>query len=102
MTNEEMQQIIEFMIQRQETFASNMDRLEANQERMQAGQERMQASQEQMQAHLETLQIQVSGLATIIGEIGAAQIRTQNDLSQLSKIVTLLVERNGGDGKQQQ
>ncbi len=94
MTNEEMQHIIEFMIQRQETFAGNLDRLEANQARLQINQER--------------LQTQVQGLATIVGEIGAAQLRTeeavrqtQSDLSHLSKIVTLLVERNGGSDKQQ-
>jgi hypothetical protein len=30
MTNEEMQNIIEFMIQRQEAFTANMERFDAN------------------------------------------------------------------------
>jgi hypothetical protein len=81
MTNEEMQNIIEFMIQRQEVFSANLERLEANQERLQASQERTQA--------------QIAGLATIVGQIAEAQMQTQNDLSLLSKIVTGLVERNG-------
>jgi hypothetical protein len=93
MTNEEMQNIIEFMIQRQEVFSANLERLEAYQERLQANQERTQA--------------QLDGLATIVEAIGEAQLRTeeavrqtQNDLSHLSKIVTGVVElvtkdRNG-------
>ncbi len=123
MTNEEMQHIMEFMIQRQETFAGNLDRLEANQERLQANQERLQTSQEKLQAGQEyllesqaqlvasqgQLQAQVEGLTMIVREIGAAQLRTeeavrqtQSDLSHLSKMVTLLVERNGGGDTQQQ
>jgi hypothetical protein len=81
MTNEEMQNIIAFMIQRQEIFSANLERLEANQEWLQASQERTQA--------------QIESLATIVGQIGEAQMQTQSDLSLLSKIVTGLVERNG-------
>ncbi len=82
MTNEEMQNIIEFMIQRQEVFSTNLERLEANQERLQATQERT--------------QVQVDGLAKIVGQIGEAQLRTQDELSHLIKIVTGLVERDNG------
>ena len=71
MTNEEMQNIIEFMIQRQEIFDANLGRLAANQEQ---------------------LQVQVQGLATIVGQLAQAQTQTQNDLSHLTKIVTGLVE----------
>jgi hypothetical protein len=88
MTNEEMQHIIEFMIQRQEAFAASLERVEANHER---------------------LQTQVQGLAMIVGQIGEAQLRTeeavrqtQNDLSHLSKIVTGLVERNGQSDERKQ
>jgi hypothetical protein len=88
MTNEEMQHIIEFMIQRQEVFSANLERLEAYQERLQVNHERLQANQERTQAQLD-------GLATIVGHIAAAQMQTQNDLSLLSKIVTGLIERNG-------
>jgi hypothetical protein len=70
-----------------------MDRLEARQERLHASQERTQA--------------QVDGLALIVGQIGAAQLRTeeamrqtQSDLAHLSKIVSALVERNGGSNTQ--
>jgi hypothetical protein len=74
------------MIQRQEVFSANLERLEANQARTQA---------------------QVDGLATIVEAIGEAQLRTeeamrqtQSDLSHLSRIVTGIVElvtkdRNG-------
>jgi chromosome segregation ATPase len=89
MTNEEMQNIIEFMIQRQEVFSANLDKLSANLGRLEANQEQLQASQERTQAQLD-------GLATIVGRIGEAVEQTQGDLSLLSRIVTALVERNGG------
>ena len=98
MTNEEMQNIIEFMIRRQEVFSTNMERLEANQGRLQANQERL-------QANLEGLQAEMRGLAAIVGRIGEAQIETHNDVSNLAKIVNGLVqlvvkERNGDEQAQ--
>lgn|GEM_PF-4129617 len=82
MTNDEMRNIMEVMLQRQETFAADMEQLKAR--------------QEQLQAHQERTQAQVDGLAAIVGQIGEAMRQTQTDLSHLSKIVTALVERNGG------
>ena len=126
MTNEEMQHIIEFMIRRQEVFSTNMERLEANYERLQANQERLQANQEALQGNQERLQagqemllesqaqlvasqgqmqVEIRGLAAIVGRIGEAQIKTQNDVSNLAKIVDGLVqlvvkERNGDEQAQ--
>ncbi len=80
MTNEEIQKILEFMMQRQEIFAENLQKLEENHGK---------------------LQEEVRGLAGIVRQLGEAQIQTQNDMSHLTKIVSGLVEivtrdRNGG------
>ncbi|HYY43136.1 MAG TPA: hypothetical protein VE775_10420, partial [Pyrinomonadaceae bacterium] len=94
MTNDEMQNIIDFMIQRQEIFSANMERLEANQERLGVNLERVQVNQERTQA-------QVDGLATAVGHVIEVQARVQDDISHLVKIVTTLVERerNGRNSK---
>ena len=87
MTNEEMQKVLEFMMQRQEVFAEHLERLEENQEKL--------------QEEVRGLTTEVRGLAGVVRQLGEAQIQTQNDLSHLTKIVTGLVEivtqdRNGG------
>jgi DNA anti-recombination protein RmuC len=86
-TNEEMQKVLGFMMQRQEVFAEHLERLEANQEKL--------------QEEVRGLTTEVRGLAGVIRELGEAQIQTQNDLSHLTKIVSGLVgivtrDRNGG------
>ena len=87
MTNEEIQKVLEFMMQRQEVFAEHLERLEENQEKL--------------QEEVRGLTTEVRGLAGVVRQLGEAQIQTQNDLSHLTKIVTGLVEivtrdRNGG------
>ena len=87
MTNEEIQKVLEFMMQRQEVFAEHLERLEDNQEKL--------------QEEVRGLATEVRGLASVVRQLGEAQIQTQNDLSHLTKIVTGLVEivtrdRNGG------
>ena len=86
MTNEEMQKILEFVMQRQEVFAENLGRLEENQEKL--------------QEEVRGLTTEVRGLAGVVRQLGEAQIQTQNDMSHLTKIVSGLVEivtrdRNG-------
>ena len=87
MTNEEMQKVLEFMMQRQEVFGEHLERLEENQEKL--------------QEEVRGFTIEVRGLAGVVRQLGEAQIQTQNDMSHLTKIVTGLVEivardHNGG------
>jgi archaellum component FlaC len=94
MTNEEMQRVLEFMMQRQEVFAEHLERLEDNQEKLQ---EEVRG----LTTEVRGLTTEVRGLAGVVRQLGEAQIQTQNDLSHLTKIVTGLVElvtqdRNGG------
>ncbi|HEX8181223.1 MAG TPA: hypothetical protein VF525_16890 [Pyrinomonadaceae bacterium] len=65
MTNDERQNIIDFMIQRQEIFSANLERT----------------------------QTQVDGLARAPGQVIEVQARVQNDISHLVKSVPTLVER---------
>jgi predicted nuclease with TOPRIM domain len=86
MTNEEMQKILEYMMQRQEVVTEHLERLEVNQEKL--------------QEEVRGLTTEVRGLAGVVRQLGEAQIQTQNDMSHLTKIVTGLVEivtrdRNG-------
>lgn len=94
MTNEEMQNIIEFMIQRQEVLTENQEKLQAQ---MQLSEERSQRTDEQIQR----TQSQLEGLTMIVAEIGNAQLRTQKEISNLAKIVDGLVHavyQNGRGG----
>lgn len=96
MTNEEMQKILEYMMQRQEVFTEHLERLEVNQEKLQ---EEVRG----LATEVRGLTTEVRGLAGVVRQLGEAQIQTQNDMSHLTKIVTGLVEivtrdRNG-DGR---
>ncbi|HEX8129826.1 MAG TPA: hypothetical protein VF527_12050 [Pyrinomonadaceae bacterium] len=87
MTNEEIQKVLEFMMQRQEVFGEHLERLEENQEKL--------------QEEVRSLTTEVRGLAGVVRQLGEAQIQTQSDMSHLTKIVTGHVEivtrdRNGG------
>jgi uncharacterized protein (UPF0335 family) len=84
MTNEELQKVLEFMMQRQEVFAEHLERLEENQEKL----------QEEVRGftiEVRGLAGEVRGLAGVVRQLGEAQIQTQNDMSHLTKIVTGLV-----------
>ncbi|HZH92085.1 MAG TPA: hypothetical protein VEX70_15880 [Pyrinomonadaceae bacterium] len=81
MTNEEIQRVLEFMMQRQEVFVGHLERLEENQEKL--------------QEEVRGLTTEVRGPAGLVGQLGEAQIQTQNDMSHLTKIVTGIVEWRG-------
>jgi predicted nuclease with TOPRIM domain len=81
MTNEEIQKVLEFMMQRQEVFVDHLERLEGNQEKL--------------QEEVRGLTTEVRGLAGVVRQLGEAQIQTQNDMSHLTKIVTGIVEWRG-------
>ena len=88
MTNEEIQKVLEFMMQRQEVFAEHLERLEENQAKL--------------QEEVRGLTTEVRGLAGVVRQLGEAQIQTQSDMSHLTKIVSGLVEivtreRNGDE-----
>jgi len=78
MTNEEIQKVLEFMMQRQEVFAEHLERLEENQAKL--------------QEEVRGLTTEVRGLAGVVRQLGEAQIQTQSDMSHLTKIVSGLVE----------
>ncbi len=118
MTNEEMQRIMEFMIERQEAFDARQERLQASHEKFDErqakfdeGQARFEKRQEQLELNHALLQTEVRGLAKIVGQIGEgmlelqeAQRRTHDDILNLSKIVDGLVEivikERNGNGSQ--
>ena len=100
MANEEMQQILEYMMQRQGAFTGQHEKFRESPGRLERNQE--------------LLQGEVRGLAGVVRQIGGAQTRlseaqaqtqkdisqTQTDLSHLARIVNGLAEfvmrdRNG-------
>lgn len=101
MTNEEIQRVLEFMMQRQEVFAEHLERLEENQEKLQEEVRGLTTEVRGLTTEVRGLTTEIRGLAGVVRQLGEAQIQTQNDLSHLTKIVTGLVEivtrdRNSG------
>jgi uncharacterized coiled-coil DUF342 family protein len=112
MTNEEIQRIIEFMIKRQEAFDARQERLQASHEKFEERHAKFEERhakfeerQEQCELNHALLQTEVRGLAKIVGQIGEAQLRTQDEIFNLAKIVDgsveIVTKERNGDGPQQ-
>ena len=78
MTNEEMQRIMEFMIERQEAFDARQERLQASHEKFDERQAKFEERQEQFELNQTLLQTEVRGLAKIVGQIGCLGSQKSN------------------------
>lgn len=98
MSNEEIERVMNFIIQRQEVFAQN-------QETAQADTRELKRSVTDLTARMTDLTARVTHLTDVVGELAAAQIvltqnqeRLQGDISNMLKITTGLFEIVVKDG----
>lgn len=91
MSNEEIERVMNFIIERQEVFAQN--------------QEAAQADTQELKRSVSNLTARVTHLTDVVGEVAAAQMklvetqeRLQGDISNMLKITTGLFEMIAKDG----